>query len=180
MNLADPQAAFRALQRRSLLFFFRKAFETLHPGEPFIYSWYVDAICHALSELALGRTDRLLITVPPRYGKSLMTSVCLPAWMLGHAPTLKVIVASYGGDLASKHARDFRTIVESDWYRALFAQMRIKVGGNRLDEQITTMNGGRKAVSLGGPVTGFGADVIIVDDLLKAADAAFAVERERA
>jgi hypothetical protein len=57
--------------------------------------------------------------------------------------------------------------------------MRIEVGGNRLDEQLTTKMGFRKAVSLGGSVTGHGADLIIVDDLLKAMDAISPVERQR-
>ncbi|MBB4051270.1 hypothetical protein GGR20_000888 [Devosia subaequoris] len=52
--------------------------------------------------------------------------------------------------------------------------------GNRADEQITTGNGGRKAGSLGGAVTGFGADLIIVDGLMKASDASSPVERQRA
>lgn len=172
--------AARLLPRSSLFLFFWKAFELLHPGERFQPSWHMQAICQALTEVAEGRTKRLLLTVPPRYGKSLSSTVCLPAWMLGHEPRRKIICASYGSDLASKHARDFRTLVTSDWYRCLFPNMRLQVGGNRQDEQITIANGGRKAVSLGGPVTGFGADLIVIDDLMKAADAASALERQRA
>ena len=48
-----------------------------------------------------------------------------------------------------------------------------------MDEQITTLQGGRKAVSLGGAATGFGADLIVVDDLMKAADASSVAERQR-
>jgi predicted phage terminase large subunit-like protein len=177
----DPNhLASRVLPQTSLFFFFWKAFELLHPGESFVPSWHVMAICHALTEVAEGRTHRLLLTVPPRHGKSLSTSVCLPAWMLGQNPSLKIISASYASDLALKHARDFRTLVSSDWYKGNCPKTRLQVGGNRLEEQITTANGGRKAVSLGGAVTGFGADLIIVDDLMKALDASSDVERQRA
>src|SRR4051812_16973477 len=150
------------------------------PAQPFLPSKHVQAMCHVLEKVARGITTRQLITVPPRHGKSICTAVCLAAWILGHDPSKKIIVASYGGDLASKHARDFRAIVTSDWYQRLFPRMRLAPGGNRLDEQVTTLQGGRKAVSLGGAVTGFGADLIIIDDLTKAADAISPIERQRA
>ena len=99
----DPAyLASRVLPQTSLFFFFWKAFELLHPGESFLPSWHVQAIRHALTEVAEGRTNRLLLTVPPRHGKSLSTSVCLPAWMLGQRPGLKIISASYGGELAPR------------------------------------------------------------------------------
>ena len=88
-------------------------------------------------------------------------------------------MASYGADLASKHARDFRTVVEADWCRRLFPRLRIDPRVNREAETSTTAKGGRKAVSLGGPVTGFGADLLIMDDLMKAADAGSESERQR-
>lgn len=169
-----------AIQRTHLFPFSWKAFELLHPGTDFVPSWHVEAICHALEQVASGATRRLVITVPPRHGKSICAAVALPAWMLGHDPSLKIMVASYGGDLAAKHARDFRAVFTSPWYQHLFPHARLAEGGNRADEQITTGNGGRKAVSLGGAVTGFGADLIIVDDLMKAADASSPVERQRA
>lgn len=173
------QDAVRSLQHRHLLPFVWRAFEILHPGQPFVCSWHVQAICHALEKVARGETKRLIVTVPPRHGKSICAAVALPAWMLGQSPSLKVMVASYGGDLAAKHARDFRTVLTDPWYGRLFPQTRLEAGGNRVDEQITTQQGGRKAVSLAGAATGFGADLIIVDDLMKAADASSAAERQR-
>lgn len=89
-----------------------QAFEMLH-SEPFQPSPHVRAICHALEKVARGETMRLLITVPPRHGKSICTSVALPAWMMGLDPSLKIMVASYGSDLASTHARHFRQVVTS-------------------------------------------------------------------
>ncbi len=173
------QDVIRALQRQQLFPFVWRAFEVLHPGQSFMPSWHVEAMCHALERVANGETRRLIITVPPRHGKSICAAVALPAWMLGQDPSTKVMVASYGGDLATKHARDFRTVLSHSWYQALFPRTRLEIGGNRVDEQITTHQGGRKAVSLGGAATGFGADLIIVDDLMKAADAGSAVERQR-
>src|SRR5262249_36657072 len=111
MRKADILAA---LERKHLLPFTARAFEYLHPAQLFLPSKHVQAMCYVLEEVARGRTTRQLITVPPRHGKSICTAVCLAAWILGHDPSKKIIVASYGGDLANKHARDFRAIVTSD------------------------------------------------------------------
>jgi hypothetical protein len=126
-----------------------------------------------------GICRHLLITVPPRHLKWICAAVGLVAWLLGRDPRQRILVASYGADLATKHARDFRTVVEADWYRRLFPRLLIDPKVNRESETLTTAKGGRKAVSFGGPVTGFGADLLIVDDLMKAADAVSETERQR-
>lgn len=149
-----------------------KAFETLHPGEqPLELSWYIEAMCHALSEVRSGATRRLVITVPPRHLKSVTASVAFVAWLLGRNPAMKVMVASYSQDLARLHSNQCRVIVEADWYKRDFPGTRISSRGNRALELETTKGGMRKAVSVGGSITGFGADLIIVDDCMKADDA---------
>ena len=89
----------QALQQEHLFPFVWGAFELLHPGQRFVPAWHVEAMCHALEKVATGQTKRLITTVPPRHGKSICAAVALPAWMLGHEPGLKIMVASYGGDL---------------------------------------------------------------------------------
>ena len=167
-----------ALVKADLGVFIKRAFKTLIPAERLVWDWYLDAIAHALERVARGEVRRLIITVPPRHLKSICTSVSLVAWMLGQDPSLKFLVASYGSDLAGKHARDFRAVIESEWYRAAFPEAGTPVR-NADGEVVLRAGGGRKAVSLGGSATGFGADVIIIDDLMKAADATSAVERDR-
>ncbi len=172
-------AAQRDLERENLFSFVWTAFSILQPGETFHPAPYMQAMCHAAEKAVDGTTNRQIITVPPRHGKSICISVCLPAWLLGRDPTTKIMVASYGGNLAAKHARDFRAVIGSPWYRRLFPRTRLAHGGDRNDEQVTTEGGMRKAVSLGGAITGFGADVIIIDDLMKASDASSVVELQR-
>jgi len=163
MNAVTQLAAAR---RTHMRFFLMKCFETLHPNEPpLIPSWYLEAICHALEAVAVGRQKRRVITVPPRHLKSITTSVAFVAWLLGHSPTLKIMVASYSEDLARLHTGQCRTIMESDWYQELFPGTRIS---SRALELSTTAGGVRKAVSVGGSITGFGADLIIIDDCMKA------------
>ncbi|MEM9262512.1 MAG: phage terminase large subunit, partial [Pseudomonadota bacterium] len=120
-----------------------------------------------------------LVTIPPRHLKSVCASVALPAWLMGHEPAIKLLVASYSDDLAAKHARDFRMIVEADWYRELFPHMRRKGRKNTETDFENSAGGQRKAVSLAGGVTGFGADILIIDDLMKAQAAASEPERKR-
>jgi hypothetical protein len=178
-NELNPRTILRELQRRELRWFVRQVFETLHPGQTYVPAWHVDAMCRLLQDVAEGLTRRALIMVPPRHLKSICASVALPAWMLGRNPALKIMVASYGSDLAALHGSQFRTIMEAPWYRELFPRARISPRRSTDLELRTTAGGGRKAVSLGGAVTGFGADVLIIDDLMKAADAQSLTERQR-
>jgi predicted phage terminase large subunit-like protein len=161
-----------ALRRSDFSVFLMKVFETLHPGEPPLNrQWYIMAMCHALTSLGSENKRRLVITVPPRHLKSVTAAVAFSAWLLGQNPTIKIMVASYSQDLARLHSNLTRTIMESGWYQADFPGTRISDRGNRAAEIITTAGGGRKAVSVGGSITGFGADVIIVDDCMKADEA---------
>ena len=158
-----------AARRTYLSLFVMKVFETLHPGEPPLrLNWYIQAICHKLEDTYRGAGGRLVITVPPRHLKSVTTSVAFVAWMLGHQPGMKIMVASYSQDLARLHANLTRRVMESAWYQALFPATRISERGNRALEIETTAGGARKAVSVGGSITGFGANIIIVDDCMKA------------
>jgi predicted phage terminase large subunit-like protein len=168
-----------AALRMHLYYFTRKAFGTLHPGQPFIPAWHVATMCRQLERVATGDSRRLLITVPPRHLKSRCASVAFVAWMLGRDPSLRVMVASYGHDLATKHTRDFRAVITSAWYQWIFPDLTIHPKRNTETEIMTTRMGGRRAVSLGGPTTGFGADILIIDDLMKAGDAHSETERAR-
>jgi predicted phage terminase large subunit-like protein len=168
-----------ALRRQDFRMFLVKAFETLHPGEPALEpAWYLDAICHGLEQIHRGEERRLVITVPPRHLKSVTASVAFVAWVLGHDPKSKIMVASYSQDLARHHSNQTRMIMESAWYRRDFPRTRISDRGNRALELETTAGGVRKAVSVGGSITGFGADVIIVDDCMKADEARSATIRQ--
>ncbi len=166
------------LLRHDLTAFTAKTFELLHPGSALEPAWHVEAMTHALGEVYSGRTRRLLITVPPRHLKTICSSVAFCAWTLGKRPDLKFLVASYGDALARRTARDFRTVMQSPLYRRLFPHIEARLQDNEL-EFLTNQNGGRRAVSRGGALTGFGADIIIVDDIMKADDCRSATERQQ-
>ena len=124
-----------------------------------------------------GEISRLLINQPPRSLKSICVSVAYVAWLLGHDPTRRIIVVSYSNEFAAELHRQFRMVIDAPWYRALFPGMRpAKDSGTEL---VTTAGGSRYATSVGGALTGRGADLIIVDDPLKAEEAMSEAARKR-
>ena len=86
------------LTRRSLGAFHAEAFAIMHGGERMIPGNHVDAMVHVLQQLALGTLKRVLITLPPRHGKSELVSGSFPSWLLGHDPKAKVTIVSYGAE----------------------------------------------------------------------------------
>ena len=106
-----PQDVTKALLRTQFVLFLRKVFETIDPGVTYLHNWHIDAIVYEVMELIEGRNRRLIVNMPPRYLKSIILSVALPAWILGRDPTARVICISYSGELAAKFSRDFRRVL---------------------------------------------------------------------
>lgn len=158
--------------RNDFLSFIIKVFETLLPGEHLHLNWHIPAIAFELEQIWLGKSKRLVITIPPRHLKSIMVSVALPAFLLGHDPSQKIISVTYSNDLTVKHQSDFRAIVGSDWYKRLFPAMKISTAKNTEFETMTTKRGYRFATSVGGTLTGRGGDIIILDDAMSPKQAA--------
>ena len=154
--------------RKDFVSFVGKMFHVLNPSATFQMNWHICAIAHALEQVRLGKINRLIITVPPRSLKSMMCSVALPAFTLGHDPTKHLIVVSYSADLAIKHGNDFRTVVNSAEYHGIFPGMRISAMKNTQTEVVTTLNGFRLAISVDGTLTGRGGDIIVIDDPIAA------------
>ena len=161
---------YRAGLRIDFYAFLMRCFVDLNSSASFLASWHIEAMAAKLSEVRDGRTRRLIINVPPRHLKSLAASIALPAWLLGHDPTLAIINVTYGQELSDKFARDCRAILSSPWYRSAFLT-RLISSRTSLGELVTTRGGFRMATSVGGVLTGRGADLILIDDPLKPADA---------
>jgi predicted phage terminase large subunit-like protein len=167
-----------AILRQDLPSFIAKCFATLEPGTTYLENWHVHAIAYQLERVARGDLKRLVINVPPRSGKSILITVGFSAWLLGHDPRRRIMAISYANELSRKHAADFRTIVNSPWYRGLFPAFQIKT--ERDSEVITSEHGFRYAGSVGGSILGRGANLIVIDDPIKGLAAALSqAERRR-
>jgi len=168
-----------ACLRTDLGVFIERVFKHLFPNTAYLPNWHIDLIAARLEDVLEGRCTRLIINVPPRSLKSVMASVGFVAWALGRNPSLQVICASYGQDLADKLAQDTRSVMQSDWYRRLFGHI---LEGSRpaAADFKTNAGGGRFATSVGGVLTGRGGDMIIIDDPLKPDGAMSDAERKSA
>jgi len=176
----DRRRLLRALLRRNLAAFAHKTFTFLDPGTTYCHSWHLDHLAWQLGRVARGEVRRLIINVPPRSMKSITVSVAFTAWLLGHDPSKRILCASYAADLARKHAIDTRQVMESDWFQELFPHCELVARRQRDTELMTTLRGGRLSFGLGGALTGRGADVIILDDPMKASSATSEADRRRA
>ena len=173
------RAEYDAMTRLDFWIFIQRVFAELN-NEPFANNFHIELLASHLDRIRTGASRQIAIALPPRSLKSIIVSVALPAWLLGHNPAARIICASYGQDLADKHAGDCRQVMQASWYRQLFPAAVLAPGRQALANFETTAGGARIATSVGGVITGFGADVIIVDDPMKPDEALSEVERRRA
>jgi predicted phage terminase large subunit-like protein len=143
--------------------FAQAAFAELYPQTPFAFGWHIELVAAKLAAVRARKIRRLIVNLPPRHAKSLLASVAFPAWCLGHAPSLQILCASYAQDLADKLSRDCRRIIMSHWYRRVFAT-RLSAARQAMAEFDTTAEGCRLATSVGGVLTGRGADIIVIGE----------------
>lgn len=157
--------------------FVHRSFVELHGKSAFLSNWHLEVLAAKLEDVRHGRCRRLIINIPPRHLKSHMATIAFPAWLLGHNPSMRILTVCYAQDLSDKLARDSRALMTSPFYQALF-DTRLSSERQAVSDFETTEGGYRLSSSVNGGVTGFGADVIIVDDPMKAADATSDVRRD--
>lgn len=172
-----PPKTFDALLRTYFPLFVERVFNELNPGSSFVRSWHVDAMAYALDQVRTGADKRLIINVSPRALKSVTASIAWTAFLLGHNPSARLICVSYSQPLAAFLSRACRRVMAAGWYQRLFPATVIAKDTEDLIE--TTQGGYRLATSVGGALTGFGADTIILDDPMKADEANSEAARDK-
>jgi predicted phage terminase large subunit-like protein len=119
----------------------------------------------ALEEAAAHRVDGLVVSMPPQHGKSELCSRYLPAWYLGTYPDRRVILTSYEADFASTWGRKTRDLVD-EWGH-LFG-VRVSKRSSAIHRwDLEGRDGGMSTAGVGGPITGRGAHLLIIDDPIK-------------
>jgi hypothetical protein len=159
-----PKELLSSILRQDLSSFIGKVFTTINPGIEYEHNWHIELIADYLLRIETNNIKRLIINIPPRALKSVCVSVAWPAWILGHDPTKRIMVASYAQSLSIKHSLDTRLVMSSDWYLALFPHTRLSKKHNLKSKFMTTKHGFRMATSVGGMSTGEGGDILIIDD----------------
>ena len=176
MHSLTPEE-YDAFTRLDFWVFVQRVFAEL-TGETIHDNFHIQLLCAEVDRVRTASSVRLAIALPPRSLKSIIASIALPAWLLGHDPAIEIVCVSYGQELSDKLAADCRRIMLSPWYRRLFPATHLD--RQAVNHLATTHGGKRYATSVGGALTGMGADVIIVDDPMKADEALSDADRSRA
>ena len=122
---------------------------------------HLEVIGRALAELRAGVYDRLLLNTPPQVGKSVTAVEWGAFWWLILNPAARIVVGSYGDDLALRRGRAIRRLVETYGHHY---GLRLAEGERRMDDWTLSSGGGVRSVGVGSGITGFDADVILIDD----------------
>lgn len=160
--VADRESVILEYGRRHPTFFARLMRRNYQTAE---MHWRIGK---ALQRVEAGEIDRLMIFCPPRHGKSTITSLAFPAWYLGRNPDKRIIAASYGDALARGFGRGARNLIGLPLYQRLFPGIGVARDSAAADAwSLVGRDGGYVATSVGGAITGLGADVLIIDDPIK-------------
>src|SRR5580704_16261342 len=134
---------------------------------PFRLPAHLRIVISKLEAVERGEIKRLMIFMPPRHGKSLTATQLFPAWFLGRNPSKYVISASYGQDLADGFGRSVRNFLSEPLHQAIFPSCRLSGDSASMRRFSTTAGASYYAVGRGGPITGRGAHLLLIDDPLK-------------
>jgi predicted phage terminase large subunit-like protein len=156
--------------RQDFMSFAMLCMAELNPGTKLLHNYHLEALAFRLERVRKGACRALMINMPPRYGKSVFTSVAFPAYILGVDPTRRIIVVSHSMELAVTLSNDFRRILNSAWYGQMFPETCGSRMKNTEQEIHTTRGGFRLAASIEGNLTGRGGHFLIFDDPINAAD----------
>jgi len=153
------------LAEEYLIHFERQAWGILEPAQDLVDGWHLEAITDHLEAVLRGEILRLIINIPPRFTKSLTTSVMFPAWSWIKRPSLRFLCISYAESLSIRDSVKTRHLIQSHWYQERWAD-RFQLSGDQ-NQKIRFENdkmGQRIATSIDGVGTGEGGDGILIDD----------------
>lgn len=168
----DPLAeiAQRELCRRKLLPFIQR----FRPK--YVAGWVHEDICRRIErfveQVEQKKEPRLLLMMPPRSGKSEISSRHTPAWILGKHPDWELIAASHTSSLSLSFSRYLRDVMRDPAYGTVFPDARLDPSSQSVENWNLTKGGGYLAAGVGTGITGRGAHVLLLDDLVKDIEAA--------
>jgi predicted phage terminase large subunit-like protein len=171
---AQLEALQREAARRRLMPFIKRFNPKYKDG------WVHNDICRRLERFSQavvdGKSPRLMILMPPRHGKSEIASRNFPAWHLGQNPDHEFIACSYNLSLAMDFSRKVKGIIDDPLYQNVF-ETRLDSNNQSTESWgVAQHRGGYVAAGIGGPITGKGAHVLVIDDPVKNAEEADSVD----
>ena len=139
-------------------------------------TWFHEIIAYkledALARAMRGEKVRIILTIPPRHGKSELASIRFPAFAIGKYPNIEFILSTYGADLSETMGMKTRDVISGEAYQAIFPGVELRADQKSKAKWMTNKGGTFTAVGIGGAVTGIGAKVILIDDAHKSREEA--------
>jgi predicted phage terminase large subunit-like protein len=141
--------------------------------------WPIEAVAEHLQAVVDGDIKRLIVNIPPRMGKSTITSVAFPAWTWAQpdrsatsGPGVQFLMASYANQLVLRDSVKCRRLIESPWYQSMWGE-RFKLNSDQnTKSRFSNDQGGERLItSVGAAVTGEGGSIIVIDDPNSASEA---------
>jgi len=133
----------------------------------FVCGDHHEVIANVLQRTIEEKDLRIIITSPPRHGKSHLVSENFPAWYLGNCPDRSMILTSYGQELASDFGMKVRNIFLQEFYNKIFNDIKLSVDSKSKKRFNTNRGGSYYAVGRGGAITGRGGNCLLIDDIIK-------------
>ncbi|MDE1988888.1 MAG: phage terminase large subunit [Betaproteobacteria bacterium] len=152
------EAGLRLAAERSLVAYAQATFKGYRA------SWHHRLIAQRLQRVADVPAQRLIITMPPRHGKTELASIRLAPWLLTRRPKASIIAATYAQDFADELGRKARAVMQTTAHRWLAPHAALAPDNRAVSRWQTVSGGSYYAVGVGGPLTGRGADVLLIDD----------------
>ena len=160
---------FPEVLRRDLLTFAKQVhfelYQSVLSDDPYLalLAWDVELIVR-------GNIGRYVCNLPPGHAKTFIFSMTLPAWLLGHEPSARILIVSYGEDLATDSSRKVRAILQAPSYRKAFPETELAKDQKAARDFATTAGGRVHARSIDGAVTGVRCDYLFIDDPVQISD----------
>ena len=128
---------------------------------------HIKLLASKLEAVERGDIRRLAIFMPPRHGKSILTSEFFPAWYMGRNPDKYIICSTYAQDLADDFGRKVRNQLQDKRYTDVFPDAELSTDSSSMRRFNTTRGGVYYAVGAGSAITGRGAHLLVIDDPIK-------------
>ena len=119
-----------------------------------------------LAEVIFGDRNRLTVSMPPRFGKSITIAYLFVAWYLGHNPSHHIMMVTHTADLSADFGRQVRNLLSSPIYREIFPATVVSADKSAANNWATTAGGKYLAIGIGANVAGHGAHLLVADDLV--------------
>tara|TARA_R110002096_G_scaffold47085_2_gene125969 strand:+ start:4148 stop:5533 length:1386 start_codon:yes stop_codon:yes gene_type:complete len=184
--MTNEEKVLKVKCENSLLFYARYIYKEVH-GRNFAISPHFIEVANTLERVYNGEITRLIINIPPRYGKTELAIKIFVSWCIAKANSSKFIHLSYSDALALDNSAQTKEYIQSNSFQRLWG-MDLKRDAQSKGKWFNEFGGGMYATASGGAITGFGAGsttinegfggAIIIDDPLKPDDAFSEVKRK--